>query len=243
MTLDWGTIRTAQLKGGDFCLYLRCPAPFLQLIETCLTGWQIVEATNPPRLDIIVTKSDAVLKISGRTQTIINHSPDPIDALNYLCLDLAYCCAAQSSNAALLHCAAFGTKGATQIAFGKKGVGKSTLSFHHAYRGDRIFADDLLLWDRSKNRFICLGLPLRMRRPLPKLDTDPGQRFIAGKSIAYSRRDAFDIAPAGFAFFPDEIVELTPTPEPVPLTQVLARIKAFSISKSLTNFHSETLEG
>jgi len=64
---------------------------------------------------------------------------------------------------------------------------------------------------------------------------------IAG--IAYSRRDAFDIAPAGFAFFPDEIVELTPTPAPVPLTQLLARIKAFSISKSLTNFHSETLEG
>ena len=149
MTLDWGTIRTAKIKGGDFCLYLRCPAPFLQLIETCLTGWQIVEATNPPRLDIIVTKSDAVLKISGRTQTIINHSSDPIDALNYLCLDLAYCCAAQSPNATLLHCAAFGTKGATQIAFGKKGVGKSTLSFHHAYCGDRIFADDLLLWDRS----------------------------------------------------------------------------------------------
>jgi hypothetical protein len=109
-------------------------------------------------------------------------------------------------------------------------------------RGSHIH-DDLLLWDRRKNRFICLGLPLRMRRPLPKLDTDLGQRFIAGKSIAYSRRDAFDIAPAGFAFFPDEIVELTPTPAPVPLTQLLARIKAFSISKSLTNFHSETLEG
>jgi hypothetical protein len=67
-------------------------------------------------------------------------------------------------------------------------AGKSTLVAHLAALGQRIFCDDVLGIERGRNNGVSLGLPPRLRSPLPRRTTKPIRSFIRNQR-GYADRD------------------------------------------------------
>lgn len=207
------------LKGLGVSITVQAPLFFHDLLKQTLAGWKIINLNTPNRPMIMVLFEDSRFIIET---DLIKPAParsDLIDTLNEFFLCLAYLSVTKIKGAKLLHCAAFNEDKKNVVVFGKKNAGKSSLVLSKAQAGATILADDLLIWLPKSATVKCVGLPIRMRRPvvgLNKTSSDKPQ-FIAGKQIAYAQKNVFKIAGAGDAFTPDTICELderemTPVP-------------------------------
>jgi hypothetical protein len=223
-----------KLGYGGFSVIIECPDFLGLLLRETLSGWRNesmpAAATSG---DITVDYDGARFFIACPAISFSRDYSDVIDALNTVFLCLAYLGLRHWPDKILLHCAAYRNE-STRIAFGAKKTGKSTLITQAAMRGETVLADDLLFWNQAQNRFEALGLPLRLRRPIdPALvAAGIGEKLFIGRSLAYSKRGAFAIAPAGTTFFPDDILEAKEFGEfkPIPLSDVLASIQKHRIA-------------
>ena len=197
------------LKGMGQNLYVLAPPFFGDLLRQTLKGWTLDPTTGFGDPDIEVKLEGETFQISTKLARPVPSRTDLIDTLNEFFLSLAYLVTAKTKNAQLLHCAAFDEDGVKSIIFGKKNAGKSSLVFEKAKQGAEILADDMLIWLPKSAEVICIGLSLRMRRPVIGLNAFENNKpqFIAGKKIAYAQKDVFRIAPAGLSFTPDKIYQ------------------------------------
>lgn|GEM_PF-607576 len=212
MALNVERVCHVTLEGAGGRIQAVCPQHFVALLQATLNGWSITPSNEPhPCVDIMVSYKHQIFQIDALVLDGPRRHTDMIDALNEFFLCLCYQLCAQKKDTVLLHCAAFVEGGKNHILVGQKNRGKSTLTYKKAVEGTKILSDDLLLWDVPKGRFTTLGLPLRMRRPLYGAADHPEHRhkFLAGKSIAYSRTGGFNIAPVGESFALDALFELS----------------------------------
>lgn len=213
------------VQAGGCCITLSCPPFFGDLLLVTLTGWQVQPADKINYPDITIVKESKGFRIlSARFDTDVRYS-DLVDVLNVLYIALVRLYALSKPNKTLLHCAAFITPEAvTTLAIGPKKMGKSFLTWQTACRGGTVLSDDILLWDQQAAQFECLGLPIRLRRPVHwdgKLE-DLKKGIIAGKRLAYTVNSFMPIAPVGHVFCPDEILlaEEIGVFRPVPLAKI-----------------------
>jgi len=202
--------RSFVLEGARHRVEVVAPLFFFDLLGQTLTGWSIqpLESCDTPDLTIRKDGDDYVI-----TSILAKPVPvrrDLIDALNEVFLCLSYLITARTFGAYLLHCAAFRVDGVNILVFGKKNAGKSSLMLEKARQGATILADDLMIWLPQAAEVMCVGLPLRMRRPVLGLDHGAAvtPQFIAGRQTAYAQKDVFQIAKAGLSFTPDKICQL-----------------------------------
>ena len=217
----------------DVATTVECPQFMGLLLRGTLSGWSnkhALQAASDP--DVNVHYDGKRFYINCSVLDISRDYSDIIDALNTVFLCLAYLCLRHWPNKLLLHCAAYQDQ-KSLIAFGPKKSGKSTLVTSAAMRGNTILADDLLFWDQKRNCFETIGLPLRLRRPISKtfIAGGIGEKLIVGRSLAYSKLDAFKVAPAGTSFFPDDILEAKELGQflPIPLFKTISIIKKYQI--------------
>lgn len=240
-----GPLENARLIGGDVVINLRCPPAFIKLLKGTLSGWKILSGAPGDRCEIAVRRLGARYEIDSLTIDKPGIAFDLVDALNFVFLAIAYWVKAKSGAVVLLHGAAYRDDQKTLVIFGSKGSGKSSLVFSQALNRRQVMADDLLLWDLKQNHFVALGLPLRMRRPIPESlrVADLSEKLIVGQRIAYSRGEAFDVAAVGYRFFPDAIQEMGSHRKlsTVPLFRVLGRIKKYSISSRFTEERDKSI--
>lgn len=135
---------------------------------------------------------------------------DYVDCLNEVLLQLAYEHMVFLPGWHLLHCSAVQVEGVNMIAFGEKHAGKSVWAFEKLLTGGTLLADDLLAWNRESSQFICLGQSTRLRRPVDlKVFAHLNESaFIPGKSLSYIKKTHIDIAPCGYTFEPDFVIEI-----------------------------------
>ncbi len=233
ITNRWGDAKTVSLVGDDVAVSLRAPARIVSLVETLLVGWSVI-AAQVVRPDVVVESHGVKFMVDSVAAEPPRRSSDPIDTVNYVFLCLAYVYVGRQRNCDLLHGAAFQQQGKTSLVFGPKKAGKSTLVFDKAREGARILADDMLIWRSRGQYFEALGIPLRMRRPIPA--SFRGQalanQVIAGRRLAYSAGSEFDVAPMGTRFMPDEILTLDPDGQcrPVPFYRVARVVRQYTIT-------------
>lgn len=124
---------------------------------------------------------------------------DPIHALNDFFLTLAYLYTRQNSDHHLIHCSAYSEDGRNILLLGDKKSGKSFAATWHGVTGNRFIADDLLLWNYKTGFFKAIGLPPRMRRPVPAaiIEHVSPEAFLAGEDLAYLKKDAYNGIDAG----------------------------------------------
>ena len=214
------------------------PLFFRDLLAQTLTGWHVSSIAKSGSADIQVGWENDQFFIESNLVKSVPKRVDLIDVLNEFFLSLAYLTTAKTEGAQLIHCAAFNVHGRQSIIFGKKNSGKSSLTFEKARVGAEILADDMLVWLPRSATFTCIGLPLRMRRPVIGLEGTEEEKkwFIAGKQIAYAQKDAFRIASAGYSFVPDKIYRLeNRSLSPVPFLSWPKAITEHSISSEYTS--------
>ena len=198
------------LEGAGIEFKIKAPSFFYELLRQTLNGWRFLPWADHSSLDVDVTIEDGQFNIATDLARKVPIRDDLIDALNEFFLCLAYLLTSKTKGACLLHGAAFEESGLYSIVFGKKKAGKSSLIFQKAKDGATILADDLMIWRPKSAEVVCIGLPLRMRRPVVGL-TDRGDgrpQFFAGKQTAYTQKDVFRVAAVGQSFTPDRIYRL-----------------------------------
>ncbi|MDV7270595.1 hypothetical protein RYZ20_06750 [Thioclava sp. A2] len=234
------------LEGAGEHLKVVCPEFFATLLQATLNGWAITLAPEHHHsVDILVAYEDEVFQIDALVLDAPRQHRDMIDTLNEFFLCLSYLLCAAKPSTILLHCAAFVEGSQNHIVVGEKNRGKSTLVYQKAAGGTKILADDLLLWDVPEGVFMTLGLPLRMRRPLFGLAEHPDhkQKFLAGRSIAYSRAGGFNIAGVGECFALDALFELSQerVAQKVNLLKLRPALKKFSIAPTFSTLKKSQL--
>ena len=195
------------LRGLSQNIIISSPRFFRNLLEQTLTGWLISSEIENRDADINITiKNDKYVFNTALLRQVPEHS-DLIDALNELFLCICYNITSRLNKARLVHCAGFVENNIQTLIFGRKKAGKSSLVLKKARHGATILADDLLIWLPNKTEFLCLGLPIRMRRPLIgwQEQSQSKSEFIAGKRTAYAQKDVFRIKSIGVSFVPEKI--------------------------------------
>lgn len=234
------------ISAMEWSITLLCPRYFAGLLAQTLTGWTIAQthATNPA--DITVRFFDNAYHVDANVLETIQQHDDIIDTLNEVLVCLSYTMTTQTKGAVLLHCAAYGTTEACHIVVGEKNSGKSTLAYDRARSGQSIAADDLLIWIPRQGVFRTLGLPIRMRRPVlsPNGDLADPDKFFAGAHIAYSRKDAFDIMPAGQTLWLDRLWTLGPQHQVqnVPVLKIATTLNRHLIDDSFTRLKKQLMD-
>lgn len=235
------------VQGAGYSLRLHCPQFFANLMAQTLVGWSIAPAQPGDGYDITLSYYGARYTIDSIMLDAPRDYGDMIDALNEVFLCLSYHVAANTPDAVLIHCAAFEQNRTSSLIIGRKGAGKSSLMFEKAAAGARIFADDLLLYFPTQARCMALGLPLRLRRPVPAplrdiLNVDG---FFAGARLAYSKQGTYDVAPMGDTFFLDQIVALHGVGDQrvVPLRQSAAALAEYRIGAHYATVKKPLLQG
>ncbi len=199
-----------EIYGMERTIKVFAPTFFHDLVNQTLTGWKVTPLRSANTYDIIISVKDRAFVIQTNLSKRIPAQTDLIDALNEFFLCLAYLVTAKTHGAQLLHCAAYTKAKQNVVVFGKKKAGKSSLVFEKAQSGETILADDLLIWLPKLAKVMCIGLPLRMRRPVRGLNAikPATPQFIAGRKTAYAQKDAFKVGEAGLSFTPDKIYRL-----------------------------------
>lgn len=198
------------LEGAGVDFKVKAPSFFYELLRQTLKGWCFSPWFDYNSVEVNVTLENECFNITTHLARTVPLRSDLIDALNEFFLCLAYLLTSKKNGAHLLHCAAFEESGVYSVVFGKKKAGKSSLVFQKAKDGATILADDVMIWLPKSAEVICIGLPLRLRRPVVGIpDNDCGRpQFFAGKQTAYAQKDVFRIAEAGKSFTPDRIYRL-----------------------------------
>ena len=224
---------TWALSGDGHTLYARCPKYFAAILNVVLNGWSISKADENADIQLEVAFESGIYSID----TIVLSKPEKyvevVDALNEFLVNLAYIVLRKYRNARLFHCAAYENKGEAHLIVAQKNQGKSTLIYQKACSGDQVLADDLLIWLPKTAGFVCLGLPLRLRRPVLGLDgkaADPDS-FFAGNGIAYSKSGVFSIAPFGKRVLLDHIWQIKRDyrPDKIPIYKAAQTLNDFLI--------------
>jgi hypothetical protein len=235
------------LRSKNSEILISCPQFFANLMAQTLVGWSIAPAQPGDGYEITLSYDGARYTIDSIMLDAPRDYSDMIDALNEVFLCLSYHVAANTPDAVLIHCAAFEQDRTCSLIIGRKGAGKSSLMFEKAAAGARIFADDLLLYFPAQARCMALGLPLRLRRPVPaplrgSLNVDG---FFAGARLAYSKRDTYDVAPMGDTFFLDQIVALHGVGDQrvMPLRQSAAALTEYRIGAHYVTVKKPLLQG
>lgn len=230
-----GGLTTFKIGAGGCEIFLSCPPYFADLLTLTLTGWQVGPAPLSSERNIEITQDKDGFRICSAQIGLDDRHSDLVDALNVLFIALARHYAQTRATMVMLHCAAFITpKGETTLVIGSRKMGKSFLTWQVACRGGTVLADDILLWNQKDAVFECLGLPIRLRRPVPwdgdKEELKKG--IIAGKNLAYTVKTFRPIAPAGHMFVPDEILMAKSVGDfkPVPLAQIRPVLMASRIT-------------
>lgn len=228
---------TFRLSGAGADVVIASPKFFAALLNETLTGWTF-EITSEPKIDVWLTYSADRYAIDSIVQRKPLFYDDLMDALNETFLSICYIVASQISNAVLIHSAAYQRGEAITLLVGEKGSGKSIQTANRAIDGCQIFADDLVLYSPKEGQFEALGLPIRLRRPIPQdlIALANKNMMIPGKRIAYSRTGIFNIAPAGEKFTVTKLVEISVggSCKQVPLLSIPRTIAKFKISDSYT---------
>lgn len=189
---------------------MRAPETFAMGLRATWKGVSIVpdNLPNDPLIEIDHQEGKYSLyrPVTGFTAVY----KDFIDCLNETLLQLAYEMMRLLPDWRMLHCSAVSVSGVNTIAFGEKRSGKSVWAFEQALNKGLLLADDLLAWNPEKSQFICFGQASRLRRPVNQAVFDylDKSSFIAGESLTYIKHTALNIAPCGYRFEPDRILEV-----------------------------------
>lgn len=219
------SVERYQLRSSGGEIQVSCPPLFARLLSATLSGWEIERARIEKKPDVTITFSDGVFRVASERLGIVSRYSDLMDVLNVLFNILAKIYWQRISTKTMIHCAAFVTdSGVSTLVLGSKKVGKSSLTWKSACYGGTVLADDILLWDQLTGEFECLGLPVRLRRPV-RWHGNAGlvkKGVIAGKHLAYTRNSIIAIAPAGYVFIPEEILfaKSVGVFKPIPLTKI-----------------------
>lgn len=221
---------TAPGLGLDLGLIL--PRGLQGLLARMLAGWEFAEVATIAAPDLKVVEDGGFHLISPHYQSGKSWR-DIVSILNEVLVVLAYAARAGVPGSQLIHAAGFERDGETTVLFGARKAGKSVFTARIAATGQRIWADDLLLWLPRGREFRGLGIAPRLRRPvLPDiLDALPQDALIVGEYTCYLRADRIDLAPAGRVLRPDRLAELQPdqTERPIRLLKVKQEIEAHRI--------------
>lgn len=224
-----------QLSAGGCKIYISCPAFFAKLLSATLSGWRVelLQTQQPP--DLSVTFEDNRFEIISDSLDLATGYSDLVDTLNVVLIALAQLYAKCRVDKAMIHCAAFITNhGLSTLVLGGKKSGKSSLTWKSACSGGTVLADDILLWDEREGNFECLGMPVRLRRPVQWNGEQEALKkgIIAGKRLAYTHNSIISIAPVGYIFVPDEILgaESVGAFKPIPVLKIKHALQEARIS-------------
>jgi len=195
------------MTGAGVTLHVACPQFFLLLLEGTLTGWDF-KLTSQTTFDLRISYVSDTYTVDSIVLNESKSYSDLIDTLNEAFLSLSYISALKLDKWRLIHSAAYRENGKNHLLIGSKNSGKSTDIAMKALENQKVFSDDITLYNPVTAKFVALGLPLRLRRPLSTVLKDKinPKDFVAGKGIAYSKNGRFDIAPVGEAFLIDNML-------------------------------------
>lgn len=214
-----------QLSAGGCETYISCPAFFAKLLSVTLSGWRVLLSATQQPPDLSVTFEDNRFEIVSDSLDLATRYSDLLDTLNVVLIALARLYTKFRSDKAMIHCAAFiSNNGLSTLVLGGKKSGKSSLTWQSACAGGTVLADDILLWNERAGNFECLGMPVRLRRPVQWNGGPEGLKkgIIAGKRLAYTRNSVISISPVGYIFVPDEILGAKSVGvfEPIPVLKI-----------------------
>jgi hypothetical protein len=235
------------IEGCGHRFKMRCPRYIAGILSQILTGWAVTRSEQIlTQYQISVAFSDDCYFVDSIVLNQAETHTDLINAINELIVNLAYLVSNGEKNFRLVHCAAFVEDKMMNVIVGKKNRGKSSLVYRKALKGAEIIADDLLIWQPKLGKFYSLGFPIRLRRPVLTLDGEQANpdSFFAGNGIAYSKKNAFHIAPAGKEFLLDRLQELDQNFKPcaVSILKTSAKLEEFIIGPEYTSQKKEFLE-
>ena len=224
-----------ELSAGGCETYISCPTFFAKLLSVTLSGWRVVLSATQQPPDLSVTFEDNRFEIVSDSLDLATRYSDLVDTLNVVLIALARLYTKFRSYKAMIHCAAFiSNNGLSTLVLGGKKSGKSSLTWQSACAGGTVLADDILLWNERAGNFECLGMPVRLRRPV-QWNGEPEalkKGIIAGKRLAYTRNSIISIAPVGYSFVPDEILgaESFGVFKPIPVLKIKQALQEARIS-------------
>ena len=234
MTQDRHLLKNWQVTANGWRISMRCPTYFASLLAGTLAGWSITNDEANAEPDVSISFYEDEYTISSKCYDIHFKQTDLISALNDTFICMAYHILTLVEGASLLHCAAYSINDQCNIVVGAKNTGKSTFIYEKARQGHRIAADDLLLWLPKRGLFKTLGLPIRMRRPVLKVDGElaDNDKFYPGENIAYSKLRSFDVVDANTTFHLDRLWQLNDerTLRKVPLLRAFKVLRQYTIS-------------
>lgn len=205
------------------------------ILSATLSGWRVELLQNQQPLDLSVTFEDNRFEIVSDSLDLATGYSDLVDTLNVVLIALARLYTKFRSDKLMIHCAAFiSNNGLSTLVLGAKKSGKSSLTWQSACEGGTVLADDILLWNERAGNFECLGMPVRLRRPV-LWNGEPEalkKGIIAGKRLAYTRNSIISIAPVGYIFVPDEILGAKSVGvfEPIPVLKIKHALQEARIS-------------
>ena len=232
---------------ADDCSFVVYAPDFLwSLIDSALLGWQSIEKPSEQKADIAICYDQS----NFITDSLIYDHPikrtDTIHTLNDFFLTLAYLYARSKSEYRLIHCSAYSDGRQNILLLGNKKSGKSFQATFHGLVGGILFADDLLLWNASSGRFLTLGLPPRLRRPvhpdiLEKAGTDC---FLTGRDLVYMKKGGYAGTAVGTAIEFDRVcIFNTPQDhEDIPLLSYAKEIRKREIQDKFWKNKKQSLD-
>ena len=200
------TVVRQVLHGHNCSVVIDAPNFIHKILLLTLSGWVCEDEEHKNCFELQVRQHQGKFRIKSDLVYTPTPRSDPVDTLNEIFLSLCYLLAAKNPDGFLVHCAAFREKDINNVILASKKSGKSTLVLEKSQQGSSILADDLAIWFPRRGQLMSLGLPIRMRRPVPGKFKLRKQDFIAGKNIAYSVASTFDCFAVGQLFVPDSIM-------------------------------------
>ena len=201
--------KVSRMLNGQNCnVLIKAPDIFHKLLSLTLSGWTYKQPIVDDYFELGVSLQNGKYHITSNLAYAPTPRSDLIDTLNEILLCLCYLLTAKNPDGLLIHCAAFCEKDRNNVILASKKSGKSSLVLDKSQQGVSILADDLAIWFPMQGRLMCLGLPIRMRRPIPAEFHLKRQDFIAGKNIAYSKSTSVNCFQVGHLFVPDKLMTL-----------------------------------
>jgi len=143
----------------------------LESLSSLLRGWHhriesSAKPSVPPMLSVVLCGSEYQISASWREEAF--GEATVVGALCTLIVDLVEAYVHSSAGRMCLHCAAAEIEGSLVVFPAASRAGKSTLAAALAAAGQRVFTDDLLVLDAAAGEGMALGVPPRLRLPLPE---------------------------------------------------------------------------
>jgi hypothetical protein len=178
-----------------------CPE-VLPVLEAVLGLWPVVPVATAEPV-IRVRRDWRGYHVSSPWLDVPLGAESEVSAVCAAIIEIAKSWLETQSGSLCLHCAAFERAGRLVLVAGTNRSGKSTLAARLGAAGARLFCDDMLPIRPADNFGIALGVPPRLRVPLPASADATFRTHLAERQIAANRRYAYvaptDLAPHGAA--------------------------------------------